>query len=477
MTELIFEAMKKIAGGRRVLISKGWGGVGAGEIHVPDNIFMLGNVPHDWLFKHVSCVVHHGGAGITAAGIAAGKSANLLVPFFGNQPFWDAMIARAGAGPDSIPYKQLTSDKLASAINFCLKPESLNRAKDLAGRIAAERGSDMGAQSFHQYLEAGRLRYTLAPSRAAMCPSLRTSSLESSSKSTRKDCDMMRPTGLRASRGFGRIVEEGDDTVRPQEKVSDSKSGMKAVGREFGFGWYDGVTGLFTQPWKGAQKEGTSGFFKRIGKGIGGSMAKPGAALFGIPSHMMKGVHKEVQKLFGNNVKTYIITSRTAQGYHEWLQSFDAGKEDVIYWWKMIQKKYLKKKHAADDMVQDMLDAQRERKTNDSETDQNHAVAASSVQSVDTPTQNSGIAALGTDSSQRHIRATQTGLDESLGAAEINETIRQLVLGTSRGDAEEDSSVEHARMQLAREALVRRHFSHVVSPVHIGRMRSSLFVV
>jgi hypothetical protein len=44
----------------------------------------------------------------------------------------------------------------------------------------------------------------------------------------------------------------GDDTVRPQEQVSDFKSAAKAVGREFAFGWYDGVTGLVTQPWKGA---------------------------------------------------------------------------------------------------------------------------------------------------------------------------------------------------------------------------------
>jgi len=32
-----------------------------------DQICMLGYVPHDWLFKHVSCVVLHSGAGTTAA--------------------------------------------------------------------------------------------------------------------------------------------------------------------------------------------------------------------------------------------------------------------------------------------------------------------------------------------------------------------------------------------------------------------------
>jgi hypothetical protein len=33
----------------------------------------LGNVPHDWLFEHVSAVVHHGGAGTTAIGVRLGR--------------------------------------------------------------------------------------------------------------------------------------------------------------------------------------------------------------------------------------------------------------------------------------------------------------------------------------------------------------------------------------------------------------------
>jgi UDP:flavonoid glycosyltransferase YjiC (YdhE family) len=80
MTDLIFETARKT--GHRILLSKGWGGIGGDELCKPDNIFMLGNVPHDWLFKHVSCVVHHGGAGTAAAGIAAGRP-TVVVPFFG----------------------------------------------------------------------------------------------------------------------------------------------------------------------------------------------------------------------------------------------------------------------------------------------------------------------------------------------------------------------------------------------------------
>lgn len=85
MTRLIFEAVEMT--GQRVLLSKGWGGIGAGDggLDIPDNVFMLDNVPHDWLFRHVSCVVHHGGAGTTSAGITAGCP-TVVVPFFGDQP-------------------------------------------------------------------------------------------------------------------------------------------------------------------------------------------------------------------------------------------------------------------------------------------------------------------------------------------------------------------------------------------------------
>jgi UDP:flavonoid glycosyltransferase YjiC (YdhE family) len=165
MTNMIFEAVKKA--GIRALVSKGWGGLGADDLDKPDGVFMLGNVPHDWLFKHVSCVVHHGGAGTTAAGIALGRP-TVVVPFFGDQPFWGAMIARAGAGPPPIPYKQLTADKLAAAITEALKPETLSKAQELGERIKEEKGTECGAKSFHDHLDFDNMRCSLAPSRVAV---------------------------------------------------------------------------------------------------------------------------------------------------------------------------------------------------------------------------------------------------------------------------------------------------------------------
>ena len=170
MTKLIFEAVKK--SGQRALVSKGWGGFGADDI--PDGIFMLGNVPHDWLFKRVSCVVHHGGAGTMAAGIALGKP-TCIVPFFGDQPFWGAMIARAGAGPLPIPNKELTADKLAAGIAKCLEPSTLRRAQELGAKIGFEKGTTVGAESFHDRLEMDSLRCDIAPNHVAVWRLKRTS--------------------------------------------------------------------------------------------------------------------------------------------------------------------------------------------------------------------------------------------------------------------------------------------------------------
>jgi hypothetical protein len=165
MTKMIFDAVKLT--GQRALVSKGWGGLGGDELSKPDGVFMLGNCPHDWLFKHVSCVVHHGGAGTMSAGIALGRP-TVIVPFFGDQPFWGAMVARAGAGPSPIPYKELTAEKLANAILEALKPDTLERAEEISERIREEDGCKVGAESFHAQMNVDRLRCLMAPSRAAV---------------------------------------------------------------------------------------------------------------------------------------------------------------------------------------------------------------------------------------------------------------------------------------------------------------------
>jgi hypothetical protein len=85
-----------------------------------------------------------------------------------SQPFWGAMVYRAGAGPMPIPHKELTSEKLAEAIQQCLTPEMQGKAKEMASKIAHEDGTHQGAKSFHNMLDVESLRCTLAPKRAAV---------------------------------------------------------------------------------------------------------------------------------------------------------------------------------------------------------------------------------------------------------------------------------------------------------------------
>ena len=78
MTATLIKAIKSWGG--RALISRGWSNLGDAESD--DQIFYLGDCPHEWLFQHVAAVVHHGGAGTTACGLRFGKPTT-IVPFFG----------------------------------------------------------------------------------------------------------------------------------------------------------------------------------------------------------------------------------------------------------------------------------------------------------------------------------------------------------------------------------------------------------
>lgn len=150
-TEMIFEAVK--LAGVRALVSKGWGGLGGGEMEIPDNIFLLDNTPHDWLFPRVSAVVHHGGAGTSAMGLKCGKP-TMIVPFFGDQPFWGAMVAKQRAGAfECIPYKALDAEKLAEGIKQCLTDEARENVKKIADKIGAEGdGAHNAVKAFHKHL-------------------------------------------------------------------------------------------------------------------------------------------------------------------------------------------------------------------------------------------------------------------------------------------------------------------------------------
>lgn len=127
------------ASGRRAILATGWGGLGAGQGQIDDQIFVLKQAPHDWLFPRVALAIHHGGAGTTAAAARAGIP-SVVVPFFGDQPFWAHRLAQLGAAPPYLDRRGLTAERLGHAIAAAGAPAMGAAAAALGARIRAEDG-------------------------------------------------------------------------------------------------------------------------------------------------------------------------------------------------------------------------------------------------------------------------------------------------------------------------------------------------
>ena len=136
LAQIVVEALQQA--GVRGVVASGWGGLQASDL--PDSIFSLDQAPHNWLFPRMAAVVHHGGAGTTAAGLRAGRP-TLIVPFLGDQPFWGERVHTLKVGCQPIPQKKLTVEKLATALRELTSAPLIQRhAEALGERIRAEDG-------------------------------------------------------------------------------------------------------------------------------------------------------------------------------------------------------------------------------------------------------------------------------------------------------------------------------------------------
>jgi sterol 3beta-glucosyltransferase len=138
ITAVVTEARHQA--GVRMVIQAGWADLGA-DLRDDDDVLVIGEAPHDWLFPQMAAVVHHAGAGTTAAGLRAGMP-TVSVPMITDQPFWASRVTSLGAGPRAVPYKSLTAASLAAAISDAVSRASYRtRAQDIAKQLAAEDGT------------------------------------------------------------------------------------------------------------------------------------------------------------------------------------------------------------------------------------------------------------------------------------------------------------------------------------------------
>ena len=142
--------------GHRGIVLSGWAGLDAHARDLPATVLALDAAPHAWLFPRAAAVVHHGGAGTTAAAFRAGVP-QVVVPVTADQPFWADRVRRLGAGPAGIPRKRLTAERLAAAIDRAVEDATRERARELGARVRAEDGGARAVEILERAL-SGRAK-------------------------------------------------------------------------------------------------------------------------------------------------------------------------------------------------------------------------------------------------------------------------------------------------------------------------------
>lgn len=147
-TDIVLEALNLT--GQRAILHSGWSDLGSSSL--PETVYKVGDIPHSWLFPRMAAIVHHGGAGTTAAGLRGGVPA-VIVPYFADQPFWARQVHRLGASPKPIPRQKLNAENLAQAIQEGTQDAEIQRNSSLLGEnIKAENGVNKAVDHIDSYL-------------------------------------------------------------------------------------------------------------------------------------------------------------------------------------------------------------------------------------------------------------------------------------------------------------------------------------
>jgi sterol 3beta-glucosyltransferase len=150
-TGLVMDALKR--SGQRGVLATGWSGLSRMK-DIPEDIFILEEAPHAWLFPRMAAVVHHGGAGTTAACLRAGVP-GVIIPHSNDQFAWGRRVFELGVGPKPIPRKKITAEGLSGAINYALTNEIRDTARDLGMKIQRENGAEAAAKIINECFGGG----------------------------------------------------------------------------------------------------------------------------------------------------------------------------------------------------------------------------------------------------------------------------------------------------------------------------------
>jgi UDP:flavonoid glycosyltransferase YjiC (YdhE family) len=148
--QIIVEALQRTR--QRAVLIGGWSNLG-GDLLLPNTIYFADNLPHAWLFPRMAAIMHHGGAGTTAAGLRSGIP-SIVVPHNFDQPFWAQRVYELGAGPKPVPFNQFTVENVAGAMQTVLTDRVMQcRAAEVGKLIQDEDSIAQCTRLLHEYVE------------------------------------------------------------------------------------------------------------------------------------------------------------------------------------------------------------------------------------------------------------------------------------------------------------------------------------
>ncbi|XP_056231457.1 vacuolar protein sorting-associated protein 13A isoform X2 [Seriola aureovittata] len=107
-----------------------------------------------------------------------------------------------------------------------------------------------------------------------------------------------RITGAMA-KGVAAITMDEEYQQKRREAMNKQPSGLREGltrgGKGLVSGFVSGITGIVTKPIKGAQKEGAAGFFKGVGKGLVGAVARPTGGIIDMASSAFQGIKRAAE--------------------------------------------------------------------------------------------------------------------------------------------------------------------------------------
>lgn len=101
------------------------------------------------------------------------------------------------------------------------------------------------------------------------------------------------------AKGVAAMTMDEDYQQKRREAMNKQPAGLREGitrgGKGLVSGFVSGITGIVTKPIKGAQKEGAAGFFKGVGKGLVGAVARPTGGIIDMASSTFQGIKRATE--------------------------------------------------------------------------------------------------------------------------------------------------------------------------------------